>query len=142
MLRVAVGFMCVAALVCVVDAARADSSGLFHQSLVLAEGQRLVVEENSLEPRSIGSYTVRLYSGSNPDFPYDDFVKGLVLGRDGTVETVRLQPGGEQGQMVHILLPNVGSGGYLSRHSLRVRRAGIDVVDVQSGLPPDYEFDP
>ena len=48
----------------------------------------LVAEESSLEPRSVGSYSLRLYSATNPDFPYDDFRSGLILARDGIIEAV------------------------------------------------------
>jgi len=45
-----------------------------------------VVAEGEGEPRSIGSYSIRLYGSANPDFPLDDFIAGVVVPRDGSVE--------------------------------------------------------
>ena len=36
--------------------------------------QIAVVAEGDFEPRSIGSYSLRIYAGTNPDFPYDAFM--------------------------------------------------------------------
>jgi hypothetical protein len=46
----------------------------------------VVVAEGQLEPRSIGSYSVRIYGERNRRFPYDDFVAGTVRRRDGALE--------------------------------------------------------
>ena len=89
MLRVAVGFLLLAALLSAVDMARAEVA-LFREVLTLADGRIVVVEENTLEPRSVGSYNVRLYGGRDPRFPYDDFVAGILVPRDGTIESANL----------------------------------------------------
>lgn len=49
----------------------------------------VVVAEGDLEPRSIGSYAVRIYAFINPDFPFDKLVTGIIRPRDGVVEEVK-----------------------------------------------------
>src|SRR5262245_497463 len=51
--------------------------------------QIAVAAEGDFEPRSIGSYSLRIYAGANPDFPYDAFMAGIVRPRDGTVENIK-----------------------------------------------------
>jgi hypothetical protein len=41
-----------------------------------------------LEPRSIGSYSIRIYSNEDKKFPTDDFICGIIETRDGSVENV------------------------------------------------------
>jgi hypothetical protein len=66
--------------------------GRFQQSLALDNGSYLVIAEGQREPRSIGSYSLRLYSGRNPRFPYDDFLTGLILPREGYIEAIKVIP--------------------------------------------------
>ena len=116
-------------------AGEADSSALFHRQLMLGSGAVLVVEESRDEPRSIGSYVVRLYSGANPEFPLDDFRQGLVLARDGFIEDVH----GLDPDMLIVVTRSAGSGGYLSGTLLRAG-AGLEVLGTLEGLPPDAEL--
>ena len=46
----------------------------------------VTVTEGPGEPRSIGSYALRVYDPLHPDFPYDHFIAGTVQKRDGAVE--------------------------------------------------------
>jgi hypothetical protein len=68
----------------------AAQSARFEHSLILGDGSRLVIVEGEREPRSTGSYTVRLYSGVNAQYPYDDFQAGVVLPRVGFIETIEV----------------------------------------------------
>ena len=56
----------------------------------LSTGLTAVVAEGDFEPRSIGSYSVRIY-GANPEFPTDDFLCGTIRSRDGSIEKVMIQ---------------------------------------------------
>lgn len=49
--------------------------------------QAIVVSSGALEPCSIGSYAVRMYSTADtgPGFDTDDYVTGVLHARDGTV---------------------------------------------------------
>jgi hypothetical protein len=44
----------------------------------LSTGLTAVVAEGDLEPRSIGSYSVRIY-GANPEYPTDDYICSACL---------------------------------------------------------------
>lgn len=114
MVRVAIGFLVLCALVTAVNAARAD--GLFQETITLRNGQLLVVEESSLEPRSIGSYSLRLYSGENPKFPYDRFIAGLVHERDGVIESASELAPEKCPDCVAVCMRSVGTGNAVTRH--------------------------
>jgi hypothetical protein len=47
--------------------------GRYVKQLPLPDGRVSVVAEGDMEPRSIGSYSIRFYGARNPDFPTDDF---------------------------------------------------------------------
>ena len=73
------------------------------------------VAEGENEPRSIGSYAIRLYGGANPDFPLDDFITGQIYPRDGAVERVlNTDLNGDGVGEVVVIMRSAGSGGYLS----------------------------
>ena len=80
-----IGLVCLAS---VSQVMAGDGAERYVKSHKLPTGQVVVVAEGDLEPRSIGSYTVRVYSNSQPEYPTDDFLAGLVKERDGTVEDV------------------------------------------------------
>lgn len=78
-------------------------------------GNVIQVAEGDNEPRSIGSYAIRLYGGANPDFPLDDFITGLIYPRNGTVErVVNTDLNGDGVSEVVVIIRSAGSGGYLS----------------------------
>src|SRR5262245_39687483 len=77
--------------------------------------QMAVVAEGDFEPRSIGSYSLRIYAGTNPDFPYDAFMAGTVRPRDGTVEDLKFFDLDRDGVLdIIVILRSAGSGGYRS----------------------------
>jgi len=75
----------------------------------------VVVAEGEFEPRSVGSYTLRIYSGANPKFALDDYVTGLVRPRNGSVEEVKFHDFDGDGRAeIMVVIRSVGTGGYLS----------------------------
>jgi len=52
--------------------------------------ESIVVAEGDLEPRSVGSYAVRVYEARSQKFPTDRFIAGIVRPRNGIIEAVRL----------------------------------------------------
>jgi hypothetical protein len=109
--------------------AGAGPDNLFIEATVLPDGKVLVVAEARLEPRSIGSYSVRLYSGANPGYPYDDFLSGLVVARDGTVERIgQADIDGDGAIEAVVVTRSVGSGGYLSAQAFSI--AGNEIREV------------
>ncbi len=116
--------------------------GRFLQSLQLPNGRVLVVAEPALEPRSIGSYSLRLYGGRNPDFPHDDYLAGLVRPRDGVLESVHLL---ESPLRVLVVSRSVGSGSYRSSDLFAIANRQLHWLKSVSGVLPEanifYELD-
>lgn len=85
-------------------------------------GTRFVVTvtEGPGEPRSIGSYALRLYAPHDPAWPYDAFAHGVVCARDGTVESVRFEDVDADGAAdVIVVIRAAGSGADLSADAYR-----------------------
>jgi hypothetical protein len=82
-----------------------------------------VVAEGDFEPRSIGSYSVRLYSGENPQRPTDDFLAGVIHERDGSIEKVVLADVDGNGRdEIVVIVRNAGTGSYLSAHAFAIEK--------------------
>ena len=116
----------------------AEPIGHFVQKLALADGQTAVVAEGEFEARSIGSYSLRLYSKRNVQ-PGDDtifFSSGVVRTRDGTVEKVFLATlgDGEQPSLI-VTIRSAGSGSYLSADAFTVAKDAVILRASISGMP-------
>ncbi len=89
----------------------------FVQKIKLPSELTAVVAEGDFEARSIGSYTVRLYSTENAQ-PGDDttfFITGLIRERDGYIEKVELADiNGDGKPELVVTVRCVGTGSYLS----------------------------
>ena len=59
---------------------------VFHLPITM---EPVIVAEGDLEPRSIGSYTMRIYKARSAKFPTDEFITGVVRPRNGTIDAVR-----------------------------------------------------
>ncbi len=112
------------------------AQGRFIQALALDDGAMVVVAEGEREPRSIGSYSIRLYAVSNPEFPYDEFLHGLVVARDGFVEDVLLADlDADGGRELVVLVRSAGTGGYLSAQSFKMARGQVYPFRAVADLP-------
>jgi len=101
----------------------------------------VVVAEGDFEPRSIGSYTLRVYGGTSKRFPTDDFVAGLIRPRNGTVETVRFSDiDGDEIPEIVVIIRSGGSGGYLSADAFRYQTRSLEFIlsvsDLDKGADP------
>lgn len=108
---------------------RAQPADRFVQKLALPGGQTLVVAEGDFEARSIGSYSVRLYSTGSVQVNDDAgaFASGLVRMRNGTLEKVfleNLRPG--EAPSLIVTMRSVGTGSYVTADAFKV--AGNKVV--------------
>ncbi len=114
------------ATACVAPAAP-QPSDYFSKTVSLSDRYLAVVAEAPFEPRSIGSYSVRLYHIGNPEFPYDDFRNGVITLRDGSLESVTLHDADQDGMKeiaVHII--TAGSGNFLSVDHYKIRNGLIE----------------
>ena len=116
---------------------RAEPTGHFVQKLALASGQTAVVAEGDFEARSIGSYSVRIYSRQSAQ-PKDDttfFSAGVVRARDGTIDKVflaDLTTGGPPSLIV--VIRSAGSGGYLSADAFAIGKNTVVLRASVAGL--------
>jgi hypothetical protein len=101
----------------------------------------IAVAEGDFEPRSMGSYTLRLYGGHSAIFSTDDFVVGLIRPRNGKVETVRfVNIDGDDRPEIVVIIRSVGSGGYLSADAFRYQTGSLEFIisvsDLDKGADP------
>jgi hypothetical protein len=95
----------------------------------------IVVAEGDMEPRSIGSYGIRLYAKNDPAFPYDHFVAGLVRPRDGSIESIRFADIDHDGTPeVIVVMRSTGSGGYQSAEAFHVDAKSLRWMKSVNGL--------
>jgi len=99
-----------------------------------------VAAEGEGEPRSIGSYTLRIYSPAREGGVRDRFVAGTIRPRDGTVESIRFADLDRDGtpELV-VVLRSVGTGGYQSADAYRLRGGVPRFAASVEGLPADDE---
>ena len=109
----------------------------FVKKLKLPSGQTAVIAEGEFEPRSTGSYSVRLYADAGGAFPADHFLGGLVHERDGCVEKVVLEDVDGDGRAeIVVLVRCAGTGSYLSAQAYAVHKKELTLQAVVAGLPP------
>jgi PliI/PliC-like inhibitor of I-type lysozyme len=89
----------------------------------------VVVAEGDFEPRTIGSYALRVYGGTSTKFPLDDFVAGVIRPRNGIIEAVRFESiDGDAEVEIVVVIRSAGSGGYLSADAFRYRAGSLELV--------------
>jgi len=99
-----------------------------------------VAAEGDFEPRSNGSYSLRVYAGTNPNFPYDNFVAGTVRPRDGTIEDVRFADLNRDGSPdIIVVIRSAGTGSYLSADAFQLQGTVLTLLESISGLARDAD---
>lgn len=122
--------------------ATAQPSDRFVQKVALPGHYTAVIAEGDLEARSIGSYSVRIYSseGAQPGDDTTFFTSGVVRARDGAVEKAfiaQLDKGGPPRLVVTIR--SAGSGSYLSVDAFAFDNGKVALRASAEGLPPDAD---
>jgi hypothetical protein len=88
----------------------------------------VVIAEGDLEPRSIGSYALRVYSGRSNEFPIDEFILGVVRPRNGIVECVRFEDvDGDDRSEILVIICSVGSG-YFPSDAFRYGARSLELI--------------
>ena len=114
----------------------------FVQKLALPGQRTAVVAEGDLEARSIGSYSVRVYSTQGA-LPGDDttfFSSGLIRARDGVVEKILLADVDGSGRLsLVVVIRSVGTGGYLSADAFAIGNRPVVLRGSVFGLPANAD---
>jgi len=122
-------------------AVQVSADGRFTKALPVPDSTAtIIVAEGEQEPRSVGSYSIRLYGGKNADFPLDDFKNGIVRPRDGVVEEIRFAEfDGDDTQEIVVVIRSAGTGGYQSADVFRIDGDELDWVKHIDELPKDAD---
>ena len=122
-------------------ALNAEESARFLRKAEIPGGPRIVVvAEGDFEPSSVGSYSLRVYAGSNPRFPYDNYIAGTVRPRDGTVEDVRFCDVNLDGSLdIIVVIRSAGTGSYLSMDAFQLHGNILTLLGSVSGLAKDAD---
>lgn len=121
---------------------RAQPGDRFVQKLALPGEQTVVVAEGDFEARSIGSYSVRLYSTGNAQVNGDAgfFASGLVRSRNGTLEKVFLENlGPGEAPSLIVTVRSVGAGSYVSADAFRITGNKVVLHASVTELPADAD---
>jgi hypothetical protein len=117
-----------------------DSSRVVLHGAIPETPSIAVVAEGDLEPRSVGSYGLRLYAGSDPRFPYDRFVAGTIKARDGVVEKLTfVDLDGNDSYEIIVVIRSVGTGSYLSADAYNFDGSALMHLASVSGLAKDAD---
>jgi len=100
----------------------------------------VVVAEGDLEPRSIGTVSVRAYradaEAERKGFDLDAYVGGALCQREGVVESVSSADiDGDGRPELIVAMRSAGSGGWRSGVALKVRESRVEVVARVDDLP-------
>src|ERR1044072_3420433 len=95
----------------------------------------VIVAEGDLEPRSIGSYTMRIYKGRSAKFPTDEFITGVVRPRNGTIDAVRFADvDGDNRPDLIVVIRSARSRGYLTAEAFRYHDRSLELIGSVAGL--------
>jgi hypothetical protein len=110
-------------------------------SVVMPDGRTVVVAEGDQEPRSIGSYAIRLYAAGSPAFATDRFIAGMVGPRNGSLERLIVEDLDRDGRPeVVVVMRGAGTGAFLSADvysfasNRMARRASIASVPADADI--------
>lgn len=110
----------------------------FVSTVTLATGQTVVVAEGDYEPRSIGSFSLRLYAAATAGDETTFFASGLVSSRDGALERIALADLGDAcSPAVVVIARSVGSGSYQSAYAFEVADDTLAFCAAVEGLAAD-----
>jgi hypothetical protein len=134
-------FLTLGLLLCACAARAAEDEGRRSYQADMPGGAfKVVAAEGALEPRSIGSYDLRIYAQTNPHFPYDNFVAGTIRPRDGMLASLLLSNLDYLGMdEILVVVRSVGSGGYQTVDGFRLAGAELIHLGTLEALPKDAD---
>lgn len=118
--------------------ASAQDGARFYRHIAGPGGKPMVsLADGEHEPRSVGSYVLRVYSAAAPDFPFDDFQVGLVRARAGVLRDLRWADiDGDGKPEVIVVMQSAASGGRLSAEAFSLAGRNLRLRIQVSGVAP------
>jgi hypothetical protein len=118
------------------------AEGRYVKKIRISKELTAVVAEGDFEPRSIGSFTVRLYRADDEEakngFDADEFAGGILLERDGQIENIKvIDLDGDLANELIISVRSAGSGGYLSAFAVGLKGENVEVLAQDLGMLKD-----
>lgn len=111
------------------------------QSLSLDEHTLAVVAEGEGEPRSMGSYSLRLYRLQAGNNDRDFFIAGTVAARDGFLKKLLLADVIGKGQpALVVVFESAGSGSYISARAWQYSAKNLHLLASVDGLAPEQDI--
>ncbi|HSH68458.1 MAG TPA: PliI family lysozyme inhibitor of I-type lysozyme [Deferrisomatales bacterium] len=113
------------------------------KKLKLSATQTAVVAEGDYEARSIGSYSVRVYSNEDAQLGDDTtfFTDGVIVERDGYIEKVVLADiDGDESDELVVGIRSAGTGGYQLAHAFTVSKTKVFLMAAVADLPPGSDL--
>lgn len=103
----------------------------------LAQPLYAVVAGGAAEPKSLGSYSVRIYQHNVDAGKQDVFITGEILARDGFLKSVELADvDGDLFEELIVVFESAGTGSYLTAHAWRFLKGELSVVAHAENLSP------
>ena len=103
-----------------------NQSDGYLQVIRLKNGKSVVIEEGRLEPRSIGSISVKLYR----DIDVGDFASAVTFVRDGTIINTALNDNFDGGSQISITTVTAGSGQYQAINNVCITGDVVTICQV------------
>lgn len=119
-----------------------EGIGRFVQKIRLPSKLTAVVAEGDFEARSIGSFSVRLYSMENAQSGDDTtfFVTGIIRQRDGSIEKLELADiDGDGNPELIVTVRSAGTGQYLSADAFAFDKKLVRLRATVSDLAKDAD---
>lgn len=117
-----------------------DQSSRYVIQQKLSTGLTVVIAEGDFEPRSIGSYSLRIYA-ANPEYPTDEYLSGTIRSREGSIENVKIQDLDKDGtEEIIVIIRSAGTGGYLSADAFNYQSEKLHLVANVTDLPKNTDL--
>jgi hypothetical protein len=129
-----------ATLGCAIARGGTQAEGRYLNQRTHPEGYTVVIAEGEFEPRSVGSYSIRVYADAGSGIPTDHFVCGIIRPRDGVVEDVFFADVDGDGRDDTVVTTRcVGTGSFLSADAFTFTDERLRLLASVSGLPKDAD---
>ncbi|MEZ9234531.1 PliI family lysozyme inhibitor of I-type lysozyme [Shewanella sp. 10N.286.52.A9] len=102
-----------------------SNGGTYVKAFSFSNQQSVVIAEGRIEPRSIGTISIKLYK----NLDVGDFADGIIIPRDGTILSVEVLKDNSDGQQLNITTVTAGSGNYQTSQLVCISENAVSLCD-------------